>query len=256
VLTWTGLIARLTESFLSRIAGKQVELSRDRRHRAAKALLKFYYSVVEANEVLVELLQVFERALQIRKPVRFSKDLVPLENRISAVNDELSRQFGQLVSAISIFDPALASLLYSIRGFKTTSLTAFGMLLERARFRIEFGGLHPFDRIVYSTFKDDVLELDIASLLKHAPKDFSESFEPSDLNGLVEALAVLLIEEEFSASDFDKLAYLRDRLRAQKAALETAGTDLRSFLANQFNFSDLLYAGPKAEPEFDLPPLS
>lgn len=96
MLTWTGLIARLTESFLSRIAGKQVELSRDRRHRAAKALLKFYYSVVEANEVLVELLQVFERALQIRKPVRFSKDLVPLENRISAVNDELSRQFGQI----------------------------------------------------------------------------------------------------------------------------------------------------------------
>src|SRR5205085_1101563 len=104
--------------------------------------------------------------IQRQKPVWFSKDLVPFENRIIRLTEDVARQYGELVDAIRIFDPHLASLLQSAQGLKVQSLTAFGVLLRKARFTIEFGGLHPFNRLSFSTFRDEAANINLDAIVQ------------------------------------------------------------------------------------------
>lgn len=60
-------------------------------------------------------------------------------------------------------------------------------------------------------------------------------------NRLAEALSALLVEDEFTSADFEKMAYLRERLMNQKILLDQATELLRLFIAENFTFSDLLH---------------
>jgi hypothetical protein len=59
-------------------------------------------------------------------------------------------------------------------------------------------------------------------------------------NKLVEALSVLLVKDEFTASDFEKVRYLPDRLKNQAKLLERALPMFREFIASNFTISDVL----------------
>lgn len=135
MITWIGFLAKLTEFFVMKVAGRRIDLSSDRRHRAAKALVRYYHALEESGAMLTELLEIFDNAYQKQKPILFSKDIVPFENRITRLNEELARQFDELVRAIGILYPDLASLLYKIRGFKTATITSFGILLKKGKIR-------------------------------------------------------------------------------------------------------------------------
>jgi len=242
MITWIGFLAKLTEFFVTKVAGRRIDLSSDRRHRAAKALVRFYHALAESGAILTELLEIFGNAYQKKKPILFSKDIVPFENRITRLNEELARQFDELVRAIGILYPDLASLLYKIRGFKTATITSFGILLKKARFEIEYDGLHPFKKISFTTFRDGVAEIDFEEFMKSSTlhrDDFPYTVPES--NRLAEALSVLLVEDEFTSADFEKMAYLQERLVNQKVLLDEATKLLRVFIAQNFTFSDLLH---------------
>jgi len=142
-----------------------------------------------------------------------------------------------------MFDPELAHLLQDVHGLKVQALTAFGVLLRKARFIIEFGGLHPFTRVSFSTFEDEIANMQLGEIV--AQQSESEKRQIADMprhpsNNLVESLSVLLVEDEFTASDFEKVRYLRDRLRNQANLLEKAMPALRAFIASNFTISDAL----------------
>jgi hypothetical protein len=244
MITWIGLLAKLTESVLTKLAGRRIELSLDKRHRAAKGLLRFYDTLQQARDLVEELVDVFGAACSRRKPVLFSKDLVPFENAIVRVNEDFQRHFDEMAAAISILSPELGSALHTVRGFKTSTTTAFGALLKKARFELEYDGLHPFRKVAFTTFRNEVLELDIEALAEASSIPISDDppFGPPESNELARALATLLVEDEFTADDFEKVAYLRDRLRNQKVVLEVAVELLRKFIAANFTVADLLYA--------------
>ncbi len=189
--------------------GFRCDLSLDRKHRAAKGLLRLYNALQDNATLAGELLLVFDRAVERKKPVWFSKDLVPFENRINYSIEEFARHYHEFVDAIYIFEPQLAQLLQDVHGLKFQALTAFGVLLRKARFVIEFGGLHPFTRVHFSTFDDAIADLPLDKLIEGDSQSgqhqrFDMPRHPS--NKLVESQRVLLIEDEFTASDFDKVS--------------------------------------------------
>src|SRR6266478_5195584 len=116
MLGWLGFAAKVIEFVLTKTAGHTIDLSFDRKSKASKALLRFYETLEESSVLLKQLLKVFNEAIQRQKPVWFSKDLVPFENRISRRTEDVARQYGELVDGIRIFDPHLASLLQSVQG--------------------------------------------------------------------------------------------------------------------------------------------
>src|SRR5438034_551762 len=126
---WTGFAAKVIEFVLNKAAERVIDLSRDQKHRASKALLRFYDTLQESSVLLKELLDVFDREIERQKPVFFSKHLVPFENRIDRLTADVTRQYDELIDAIYIFDRQLANLLQNVQGFKVQSLTAFGILL-------------------------------------------------------------------------------------------------------------------------------
>ena len=242
MLGWLGFFAKTVEFLLTKVAGHTIDLSLDRKHRATKGLLRFYSTLEESDEVLEQVLTIFDEAVERRKPVIFSKDLVPFENQITDLTEDFARHYNELIDAIYIFNPPLAYLLQDVQGLKVQSLTAFGDLLRRARFAIEFGGLHPFEKVSFSTFDDEIADINLDEIIEASEFD-DRQFD--DLPGrapnkLVDVLSVLLVEDEFSASDFEKIRWLRDRLRKQAGLLEKALPMLRDFIASNFTISDAL----------------
>lgn len=125
---------------------------------------------------------------------------------------------------------------------KILSLTAFGALLRKARFTIEFDGLHPFNKISFTTFRDEVANIDLDEIIRASRMDTDQrtAIPGRRPNKLVEALSVLLIEDEFTAADFEKLKYLRDRLKKQAGLLNQTLPMFREFIASNFTISDVL----------------
>lgn len=243
MIGWLGFFGKVLDFFITKAAEHSLDLSLDRKHRAAKGLLRLYNILEESTALLEQLLIVFDGAVERRKPVLFSKDLVPFENRINYLSEDFRRHYHEFVDAVYIFNPQLAQLLQDIHGLKVQALTAFGVLLRKARFVIEFGGLHPFARVSFSTFDDGIANLPLDKIVDKESKSQNRHLldmprHPS--NKLVECLSVLLIEDEFTASDFDKVQYLRDRLRHQRRLLEQAMPALRAFIASNFTISDAL----------------
>jgi hypothetical protein len=254
MIGWLGLCAKIVDFIISKAADRTITWSLGARRKAARALIRFYETLEQSSLLLQNLIEVFNNALKRKKPISFSKDLVPFENDITRLTEDVARQYDELVAAIGLFDPKLARLLDRVRGLKVIALTAFGRLLQNARFAIEFDGLHPFRKVSFSTFRDEVADINLENIIE-AQLALPESGERlraipvgkhkyklvvQEQNKLVEALSVLLVKDEFTASDFEKVRYLRDRLKNQAKLLERALPMLRKFIASNFTISDVL----------------
>jgi hypothetical protein len=245
MIGWIGFIGKVVEAVVKTAAGKTVARSFDRRYRAAHALVKFYHTLHETNEILDRLIRIFDQAVEKKKPVIFSKDLVPLESRIHENAAELRAAFTGLCSAIYVFDPELARMLARIQGFKMASLTAFGALYDRAVFRIEVAERHPFSSVSFTTFSDDIKSLDLAKLVSESRfPHILDDFSTFEMNKLVAALGTLLIEDSFGPSDFGKVDFLNQRLKNQRQLAVRAEKGLRKLIASQFTIADLLDTKP------------
>ena len=253
---WLGLCAKVVEFVVSKATGHAIDLSLDEKRRAARALIRFYETLEESSVLLKELLKVFDEAVEKKKPIFFSRDLVPFENRITELTEDVARQYNKLIDAIGFFNPQLARLLQSVGSFKVTWFTVFGLLLRKARFAIEFDGLHPFKKVSFSTFRDEVANINLDDIIEAQQLALSVPtkglrgpipvgkhkyvFVMKEPNKLVEALSLLLVEDEFTASDFKKVRYLRDRLQNQAKLLEKVLPKLQEFIRANFTMSDVL----------------
>jgi hypothetical protein len=132
MLGWPGLCAKILEFLLPKAADHVIKFSPDARRNAARALIRFYETLEETDLILEDLLEVFDEAVEQKKPILLSKDLVLFENRITRLTEDAARQYDELVAAIYLFDPELARLLQRAHTFKVFSWTMFGRLLRKA----------------------------------------------------------------------------------------------------------------------------
>jgi hypothetical protein len=255
MIGWLGFGAKVLDFVTSRAADRTITWSLDARRNAARALIRFYETLDASGMLLENLLEVFNEAVERKKPIMFSKELVPFENQIARLTEDAARQYDDLVAAIYLFDPQLARLLQRANTFKVFSWTMFGLLLRKARFTIEFDGLHPFRKVSFSTFRDEVANINLDEIIEAQRSALSEpsrgfrsigvgknkyTLVIQEPNKLVEALSTLLVEDEFTASDFEKVSYLRDRLQNQAKLLKKTLVRLRKFIASNFTMSDVL----------------
>jgi hypothetical protein len=255
MLGWTGFQTKIVDFLLSKAIDRVSKFLPDEKRKAARALIRLYEHLEDSDLLLEDLLEVFDKALEQKKPILFSKNLVPFENQITRLTEDAARQYDELIATIYLFDPDLARLLERARTFKVFSWTMFGLLLRKARFSIEFDGLHPFGKVSFSTFRDEVANINLdeiiaaqrsaspygAGRLRAIPVGKNKyTLVGQEPNKLVEALSVLLVEDKFTASDFEKVRYLRERLRTQAKLLKQTLPRLREFIASNFTMSDVL----------------
>jgi len=254
MIGWLGLCAKVLESVLSKATGHALTFFFDQKRRVAMTMVKLYETLEESSVLLEQLLEVFDQAVEKKKPISFSKDLVPFENRITRLTRDVAARYNDLIHAIYIFDPRLAELLKSAQNFKFTAVTPFGLWLRKARFSIEFDGLHPFKKVSFTTFQDEIANINLDDIIAAQQLIPAESRRVRSMptgkrkythvveepNKLVEALSVLLVEDEFTASDFEKVRYLRNRLQQQANLLKKVLPKLQEFIRANFTISDLV----------------
>jgi hypothetical protein len=121
MIGWSGFCAKVREFVISKATSHAVTYWFDQKRSVARALVRLYETLQESSELLEHLLRVFDEAIEKKKPIAFSRDLVPFEGRITRLTQDVAAQYNNLIHAIHIFDPRLAELLKSVKSFKFTA---------------------------------------------------------------------------------------------------------------------------------------
>jgi hypothetical protein len=235
---WTGVIGKIINFVLEKIAGKKLDLLLDDRRRAARQLYQLYLALSDLEVLCQELI------VELREMTKVSDPEVSAEwlRDISIAIDETSERFLEatqgLTGVLSIFDPVLAQAVSGLEANKFSFLlvaaNGFEPQLENGQIRA----------VKYTSPGSREDELDLASTYQwyadHQPIDYSRPVEwPNDVlmnfaeEGGLEEGRLTLVEPE-------SLKQLADLIKKHVKSLSAARDGLASFFRQNFKIEDLL----------------
>jgi len=252
MIAWAQLVAKVIEVLLAKTAGRELENRLDKKKAAVRAFLDLHESLL-ILEHATEMFTAEAKAVSNgSKPRLFRMPLKKVAEEADRGSQLFLKSVGDLHSVIAIYDPALATLLWGIGGFK------FLLLQGLAR---EFQSLAQFkvvpnpDSVFFVEFSspscgDIGSELDqwygwVAELnQKVGPAPDFRSQLPGGWkkDGLRSRLKALTTLERFADNDTEQLVSLAQRLEGHAAVLSTTRNSLACFIRERFVIDDLLTA--------------
>lgn len=248
MITWTGFVGEMIKFVVTKLVGKRLDMSLDRKSWAARSFLNFYDAVADLEDILHEVIGSLEVACDRRKPVIFSKNLIRLAPDIDKTSKEFLRTLNATMYAVEIFDPKLALLLCDIHYLKWRHLTALSEVFQNAQFSILFTGLHPFKKLSFTSPTEQALAIDFEEYYRTMPEvqrnKFRNADSPDAHKKLVKFLVRNAVAKEIGPQDFEQALSLCKELQLHRAKLCEAHEALRAFIAGAFTLEDVL-AGAK-----------
>jgi hypothetical protein len=160
MIAWAGFIAKIVEFVSTKLIGKIIDISLDRRSCAAKTFLAFYNSFVSLEKLLEKIIAIFDEAQQKCKPAIFSKKMIEVADEIQEVSKDFLGCLNSTVNAIHIFDPKLAALLAEIRVGKGHWLSIYDIFSD-AKFNITAKARRNMENIIYTFPGKDAESIDL-----------------------------------------------------------------------------------------------
>src|SRR5215510_1671494 len=112
MLTWQGLIGKMVDFMVGKLAGKKLDLFLDEKKKACKVFVKLYFAMEQLEEITSELLANLEpiaKGEQTQLSPSFS--LAEMSVRIDNNSQNFLEAVDQLSSVLEIYDPILSSAL-------------------------------------------------------------------------------------------------------------------------------------------------
>jgi hypothetical protein len=268
---FVGVVGKVIDLVLTRVAGKHIELSLDKKHQAAKAFVRFYESVTDLQAVLDEFLKYSESfVLQRNFNLRASR-IAPIIARLQPASREFVESLGHLGPALRLYDPPLADVLGRIVVMKHGLLqNVYSFFAQSIEAEVSRNGPYPRAPLTspaafgYSRVDEYFCSLDLTmpnDILMEV--DWNELVERSahvkgiDIVNLFSAERVRAREIERNTnlleiiqnnvehlhidhSDLPRLTSLHFKLQQHRQILSDALERLRNFIAGQFSISDVL----------------
>jgi hypothetical protein len=156
MVLWIGFLGKLVELVLTKIVGKQVDLSLDERKRAARTFLRLYEALTELEDVAFSVAAEIERVLTGRRPYLYRNSFIGVAQRGDAASGAFLDLVSDLQHVIQIYDRPLANIL-------ETMLEVKGAMLLSAATRMRFEILSNRDGFVlhYSAPSDQLMASDL-----------------------------------------------------------------------------------------------
>ena len=250
MFTGAAIIGKLVELIASKLLGRAIDLTDDKRRRVCRAITALYFSVERLEELVEEVIRGIERSLETADP----DSAVGTVLRVSPSLDALSQRFcdegEELYWALTIFDPALATAV----GDLFMSKFSFLHFIEESISVGEQWPAKPGQPITFLEPSPEVLLLDVEAYYTWLRENHEKPFEErSPLNWPTEALQGrldrLFQERQIALTDAGGWADLLKILVVHLQHLTRARELLRKFLAANFKIEEVLYVGKSLRPD-------
>lgn len=239
MIGWSGLIGQLVQYILSKISGKEVDMTAENRRRASRTFLGFYQTLSDLESVVQDTLFVLEKWGEIGEPRARKEWLADLGFAI----DETSQRFLEstlgIQEVLEIFDPVLAHTVSDIEAHKGSFL-----LLASDGFKIPPNS--PGDEAIYTVpnvgGQSPDLEERYTWYQEHYPLDFAKSVEwPAWVTfGYIQDIESEVSKETLFINDQTSREHLVQLLKSHQVTLAKARTGLGYFIRRHFTVDDLL----------------
>lgn len=249
MFTGAAIIGKLVELIASKLLGRAIDLTGDKRRRVCRAMTALYFSVERLEELVEEVIRGIERSLETRDPNWAVSTVLNASPSLEALSQRFYDEGEELYWVLTIFDPALAKAVSDL----FMSKFSFLHFIEES---ISVGQQWPADATVPIKFLEpspEVLSLDVEAyytwLLENHEKPFEER---SPLDWPTEALQGrldrLFKERQIALADAGGWADLMKILVVHLEHLSRARELLHAFLAANFKIDEVLYVGKSLRP--------
>ena len=122
LLTWVGFIGRLIELLVVKVAGKKIDLTLDRKKKAAQVFVSLYDAVLFLETVTGQFLRNIQPVVDGRKFRIYSFWIKDLSSEIEDASVRFLSGLNAVLPVIEFYDPNLTALLSEIRHGKSAFL--------------------------------------------------------------------------------------------------------------------------------------
>jgi hypothetical protein len=268
---FVGFVGKCIDLILTRVAGKHIELSLDKKRQAAKAFVRFHESGTDLQAVLDEFLKYSETFIQQRNFNLRASRIAPIVARLQPASREFVDSLGDLGPALRLYDPPLADVLGRVVVMKHGLLeNVYSFFLQSVEAEVSRNAPYPktplraraafgytqvdayFCSLDLTLPNDTLIEADWNELVEKVarvkgPDILNLFFDERNRAREIEHNANLLeiiqnnIEHlHIDYSDLPRLTSLYSKLQQHRKILSEALEGLRNFITGQFSISDVL----------------
>jgi hypothetical protein len=245
-----GLLAKLVELVISKLADKRLGDALSDRRRAGRALFDFYDSLSELEGLTIEFAEVLERAYQHPTGRIFAAWLVGFQARVDSATQRFEKRSDELLQVISLYDAALARLLGSVREGKKgiywlVASRFFNPTLHPFKLEWRLAQEKGLTAVALSVPDKRLDWFDVNSIYQRLPSRPDRTAAKVDY--LRELIKDHLTEFRFDPGDTETIGVLKELLADHALRLSHAREHLRVFIASRFTLEELLYVRPHRE---------
>jgi hypothetical protein len=247
VVTWLGFIGKMVEFMATKLLGSSIDLSLDRKRKAARTFLRLHHILKELEAITLE---IHEKIGDPNRDYPLGKGawLFNIDQEVTRLSNEFLHLALQLEDVLGIYDLNLAASLNHLRYSKFSMLAvasdAFRVLSRDADAQTEVRYSYPDLKLVSIDFEQHY------NWLLQNPKALREYIDTEQLewpqSALIGYVEGELIHDdsvrrgtgEEHREDAERLCRV---LREHASIVSNANEQLREFIAKNFELADVLY---------------
>lgn len=245
MVTWVGVLGKILEFLVTKLAGKKIDLALDSKKHACKLFLDCYEAIIQLEDVTEELLRELEPVVNGRKSRLYGSRMEPLSKKIDAASNIFFESTSKLGAAIAIYDPDLARMISRVQMGKGRALLLASTLFDRERIYFEvklMKGKKSLESIRYTLPNEEAERVDLD--LVYDEIRASSQKGPLGVWGpdvLAKVFKGRVIDDDLLPDEVAKIRYLSKHINRHLSVLTQAREALGGFIKNEFTIEDLLY---------------
>ncbi len=242
-----GFIGQLADFILKKVLGNRLDLTLDKKMRAAKAFLHFYDALIQIESVSFEFLKLIQPVVNGEQVRLFRAPFDQIAKEADKATQQFVKSFQELHEVVGIYDPALYIMLGDIVSFKAA---LGGLPFQSSDFakRMTFN-ISPNPNSVFylqsliptHPLASQTLEhmYEMASKIKRQPSKENIAAWPQDL--LSSLVQDNFKDESIADNNIGLIKQLNEMVTKNIPLLSESRKNFGLFLKNNFSMEDILY---------------
>lgn len=240
MLSGQGIVGKLVELLLSKIAGKKLDLLLDDRRRVCRTFAEFYFCLARLEDISTSLLTPLRDAVSSRDPSPFVREFATVAPSLDALSQRFLDVGEQLEWVVELYDETLSRALSHLYYHKFSLLVLLSHSIELKR--AAGGGT---TELTYLCPSSDLLSIDMDKYYEWVKENSDRDYvEPSEIDWPVRLLETIGYDDAFTRTnlclnDHSELKKFAIVLETHSRILSQAKEKLRLFLVTNFKIDEV-----------------
>lgn len=240
MLSGQGIVGKLVELLLSKIAGKKLDLLLDDRRRVCRTFAEFYFCLARLEDISTLLLTPLRDAVSSHDPSPFVIKLATVAPSLDALSQQFLDVGERLEWVVKLYDETLSRALHHLYYHKFSLLM---LLSHSVELKIYPGG--ETTKLTYLCPSPGLLSIDMDKYYEWVKENSDRDYvEPSEIDWPIRLLETIGYNDAFARTNFhlndhSELERFATVLETHSLILSQAKEKLRLFLVANFKIDEV-----------------